>query len=354
MISRIENSSGGKYLYIQQESDENSFETRMASSLISDSIMTPAQVFTHGAMCHEYCITGFKVLEEYLSGIRLHSQDIIRLLAQLEQSVNTVKNYLLSEADLLINTEFIYVDEEKGQLKICIVPGYNGDFEQGLKEFISRLLIHIDAADELVLRLGFRLFKTISQGEFKLHDIISALRPVEARPVDAVQCFDNADAAELDMDKLGQKLQYDGLSRYDNADGYAYTSLRHSAQESGSFDSDTGTNDNEYTGNAYRGNTYTKNTYNGMQQEYNESGASVDTQDDTEAAAKPRSILKDTLGGLIVSQGILIAVATAVFLLKGKATVMKLIPIYLIIAACVTVYYIISFILKKRQQAQAI
>ena len=350
MISRIENSSGGKYLYIQQESEENSFETRMAASLVSDSIMTPAQVFAYGGMCYEYCITGLKELEEYLSGIRLHSQDLIRLLAQLEQSVNTVKNYLLSEADLLINTEFIYADEEKGLLKLCIVPGYNGDFEQGLKELISRLLIHIDAADESVLRLGFRLFKTITQGEFKLHDIISALHQPEARPVDAVQGFEGLDEAELDMDKLGQKLQYDGLPRYADADKYTYVSSQQGVmQEREPYSADAETGEREYKGNAYAGNAYT-----GMRQDYNAAEPAADINTDTEHEAKPRSILKDTIGGLAVSQGILIAVAAAVFLLKGRTTVMKLIPIYIIIAACVTVYYIISFILKRRQQAQAI
>lgn len=340
MTSRIENGSGGKYLYIQQETDEYGFEAKMAASLISDSIMTPAQVFAYGSMCHEYCITGFTELEEYLSGIRLHSRDVIRLLAQLEQSVSTVKNYLLSEADLLINNDFIYVDEEKGLLKLCIVPGYNGDFEQGLKDFISRLLIHIDAADDAVLRLGFRLFKTISQAEFKLHDVISALRSPEARLMDARQGFDSTDDAELDIDKLGSKLQYNGLSGYDNADMYAYSTLH---QEDLREDTVAGVH-------AEAGeNEYRENVYTGMRPDHDEQKDAYNTQGDTQSAGEPRSVLKDTICGLAVSQGILIAVAVAVFLLKGRATVMRLIPIYLIIAVCVTVYYIISFVLKRRQ-----
>lgn len=345
MISRIENGSGGRYLYIQQEAEDNGFEFKMAASLVSDCIIAPAQVYAHGDLCHEYCITGLKELEEYLSGISLHSGDIIRLLAQTEQSVNTVKNYLLSEADLLINTDYIYVDAEKGLLKLCIVPGYNGDFEQGLKAFISRLLVHIDAADDAALRLGFRLFKIISQAEFKLHDIISALRAPEARAAEISIGPDSAEAYELDIDKLGQKLQYDGAPFYDAQSTQPYTPLRHTAEPA-----DTVAGINEATA----GNEYRDNVYTGRRQDYNESGSAYDTQDnEPDTEAKPRNILKDTLGGLIVSQGILIAVAAAVFLLKGRAAVMRLIPIYLIIAACVTVYYVISFILKKRQAANA-
>ena len=334
MTSRIENVSGGKYLYIQQEADDNGYELKMAASMISESIITPTQVFAYGGMCLEYCITGLKELENYLSDIRLNSKDIIRLLAQIEQSVNTVKNYLLSEADLLINADYIYVDEERGQLKLCIVPGYNGAFEDELKAFISKLLIHIDAADDAALKLGFKLFKTISDREFRLHDIMGVLGQRNIKAAAGRSNF------EFDRSEFKQRIQYNDNEQ----EACMGADLKFTNQDEQAY--------SVYQGTGYE---YKENEYGSIQTEcdetsYNQSGSVPDADADAEETIKPHSILRETLSGLAVSQGILITVAIAVFLLKGRSTVMRLLPVYLVIAVCVAVYYAASFALKRRRQ----
>ena len=365
MISRIENASDGRYLYIQSGTNADGFESRMASSLISESIIAPTLVFAYGEMCMEYCITGLKGLEEYLSGAKLNSRDITGLLAQTEQSVNTVRNYLLSESDLLINTDYVYVDDHSGLLKLCIVPGYNGDFEQELKCFINKLLMHIDAEDIRTLKLGFKLFKAVSSKDFKLHDVISVLRDVSSKRSSVNEAYKNMPYEPNPPLRSDCSLQeaYEGSG--DNAAGAS--GLLHSNAAGGNLhvpdfetEADCGSSsftlgrdiqsdypDAKASANPYSG-AYTSDMRPGYDRQ-DAAGSGFDEAD--EAPDKLRSILKETLSGLIVSQGILVAVAIVVFLLKGRALVMRLIPIYLIIAACVTVYYAASFILKRRQEA---
>ncbi len=336
MNSRIENCSGGKYLYIEAETAENGFESRMAASVTGECLIAPQQVFAYGGMCLEYCISGLVSLEEYLSGVRLKSMDMVQLLAQIEQSVNTVKNYLLSEAELLINPDYVYIDAEQASIRLCVVPGYNGSFESELKLLVNRLLIHMDNDDADTLRLGFRLLKAVSAGDCRLHDIIDAVRIQGAAQTTSCRA------------KHGVKLIMPNEQTYeasapdlDPADESDFGKTEYEDSQYGSQ------YDRQYAKTAEYEQVPSAETGSGDEVASFRRGAAGKNETDMK---KPRSELRDTLTGLFISQGILIAAAAVIYLIKGRALMLRLLPIYLVIAICMTVYYAVSLIMKKRQK----
>lgn len=361
MNSRIENESGGKYLYIETTAERDGFESKMAESVISENIITPNLVYAYGGMCLEYNITGLIELNEYLSGLKLNSRDIIRLIVQIEQCVNTIKNYLLSEADLLLDTEYVYADTVSGALKLCIVPGYNGDFESELKMFISKLLVHIDEENEAALRLGFKLFRAVSQDDCKLHDVTAVLKYSGAETTaHHAYASDNyaSDSCNIASHNTGSRNTGSHNTGSRNADSCS-TASAHTWSRANTISAKLSEADAEHSGLFEPNTAYTEPDFNiphesvyggmGAKNEQNELPTEYDDYLDEEEAPRQRGLLKETLTGLLVSQVILVGVAVAVFLLKGRTSVMRLIPVYLVIAVCLTVYYVISFIMKRRR-----
>ena len=337
MNSRIENESGGKYLYIETTAERDGFESKMAESVISENIITPNLIYAYGGMCLEYNITGLVKLDEYLSGLKLSSMDITRLIAQIEQCVNTIKNYLLSETDLLFDADYVYVDAAGATVKFCIVPDYGGNFEHELKLLINKLLIHIDAEDDKTLRLGYRLFRAVSDDDCKLHDLMTVLKGSETGAT--------RHHADLSANPTADSFVTGNIQ----AGGKAEAALQFGDTDAGYsdiFDLDTETARQQDFREAH------ESTYGGgigAKSLQAETSTIYDDYGEEEDVVKPRGLLKETLTGLLVSQAILIGVAAAVFLLKGRASVMRLIPVYLVIALCLTVYYVISFCIKRRQ-----
>lgn len=336
MNSRIENESGGKYLYIETTAERDGFESKMAESVISENIITPNLVYAYGGMCLEYNITGLVKLDEYLSGLKLGSMDITRLIAQIEQCVNTIKNYLLSETDLLLDADYVYVDAAGAAIKFCIVPDYGGNFEHELKQLINKMLIHIDAEDDKTLRLGYKLFRAVSDDDCKLHDLMTVLKGSETGAT--------RHHADLSANPTADSFVTGNIQ----AGGKAEAALQFGDTDAGYSDiCDLGTETarqqdlDKPRESAYGGGIGAKPPQAETSTIYDDYGE--------EEEAKPRGLLRETLTGLLVSQAILIGVAAAVFLLKGRASVMRLIPVYLVIALCLTVYYVISFCIKRRQ-----
>lgn len=355
MNSRIENGLNGKYLYIETDKADEGFEYRMAASVASESIIAPTKVFAYGGICLEYCITGLRLFDEYLAGISLRSADIIRFLAQIEQCVRIVENYLLRADDLLINLKYLYVDEATGSLKICVVPGYEGNFEAEFKQLVNSLLMHIDADDVAALKLGHKLFKAVSSEDYKLQDVMAVLKTDSTgrEALDGATIYAHRQGSAADnqyMNTVSTDTVYNG--EYYNGSP-SVDALRYAGQYTGQRQFDTaqpqGSAEQNYYGDDNLSNLSGRyDPQEGTEQADVQSGYDYDTEDETDNIGG-RSILKETLTGLAVSQAILIGVAIAVYLLKGRATAMRLAPIYIIIAVCVTVYYVIGLFMKRRK-----
>lgn len=348
MNSRIENTSSGRFLYIEARSDENDFETKMAEAISNDGIITPNSVFAYGGICFEYNISGFISLDEYLINASLKEEDIASIMIQLDAAADTVRNYLLNEGSLLLASDRIFIDKDKKKIKICVLPNYCGDFEASLKELIIKLIMNTDQEDNNAVKLGFRLLKSTADPDFRLHDVLEAMsdrKSVKQESLKGNVKLENSilKAAEfsrentISSDKCTDKEEV--ISERNKRFQSDFTGINDICERTLTADG-ADSADNE----TYKQDTFTDRTY----------GYSYEQEADKEEAEEENSSrvrLKDSLSGMLISEAILIAAAVVIFLVKGKSMLIRLLPIYLVIAACVCVYYVVSYIIKRKAEA---
>lgn len=297
--------------------DENSYETSMVKSISSENILPLSIVFKDGQKCFESNISGLISLKEYLYRRNMNAGDISAIIIQISNVVETSKNYLLSEGDIMLELGDIYVDEERQELKFCIVPGSENDFEKGLRNLIFELVIHADGNDADSLKLGFRLLKISSEPEFKLHDIMDVIRKNKT--------------AGSSMQAVGI-VTPEPVAIMGNAAVPADIGIRRGAAAAEGPEDAA-----EAAGPA------------GM--EFTESFMSPENAVGAENAENKTG--HGFLKGMLLSQAVLLAGVFVVFLLKGAGLVLKMLPFYIILALCVAAYYIVDSTAKQKKTEQS-
>ena len=393
MNSWTENISSGRFLYIEDNSSDGGYEAKMAAAVSSPYLLAPAAVFAERKACFEYNISGLAGLDEYLAGRNLSAQDMTSLLTQIDTAAAVVQNYLLSESCMLINPDYIYVDKQKNELRICVVPEYGGCFEDELKEFIMKLLPYTDTDDVSAMRTCIKLMRAVSMHDYRLHDVLEMLNNSTAT------ASRNTASGSTDMHGTGNSL-YSGVKdagsavSYDKVSTAAYDSMQNLSFGRDAYGKETSGRDtaNKHTANyASIGNSAMfDDIYDGVKQasdayEYGSSNsasgndvsanAAYDMSKSDEFASTARknmsgkrkempksyedredeiagSPVKEGITGILISQAILAGIAVMVFFVKGKAVMLRLLPIYAVMAACLIIYYVISMIMKRRKAAE--
>lgn len=346
MNSRIENTSSGRFLYIETCSDENDFETKMAEAISNTGILTPNSVFAYGSLCLEYNISGFISLDEFLLNASLKEEDIGSIMIQLAAAADTVRNYLLDEGSLLLASDRIFIDKDKKQIKICVLPNYCGDFEASLKELIIKLIMNTDQEDNNAVKLGFRLLKSTADPDFRLHDVLEAMSDRKSVKPESLKGNVKPETSILKAAEFSGENTISPDKCTDKEEVIRERNKRFHSDFSGDICERNLTADGSDSADneTYKQDAFTDRTY----------GYSYEQEADKEESEEENSSrvrLKDSLSGMLISEAILIAAAVVIFLVKGKSMLIRLLPIYLIIAACVCVYYVVSYILKRKAEA---
>lgn len=367
MNSWTENLSSGRYLYIEDTSSDGSYESKMASAVTSPYLLAPSAVFMERKACFEYSISGLVSLDEYMTGKNIGSEDIISLLTQIDTAAAVVQNYLLSESSLLIDPDHVYADKQKKELKICVVPEYNGCFEEELKQLILRIVPHINTDDSIAMRTGIRLMRAVSKNDYKLHDVLEMLNNDGSAQnrgfadIGGANAYDRDRNEQADIREISADRAY--MSSGSIPNGYAGSvnnagiCAKYGEPEQISASHVYGYNNDDIRGSA-AGIPADAFTSRDMQ---NRKSFGVKADRDATAARKytdaPEDEQDDAAGtqigesitGMLISQAILAGIAVMVFLVKGKSVVLRLLPIYAIMAVCLLLYYIAGIVIRRRK-----
>lgn len=338
MKTWISNETHGKYLYIEAGEDSNAFEREMIRTAISESILPVTESFKDRTRCYECCISGLISLNEWMEKYEMNAARIKEVLFQINSVVVYLRGYLLSERNLLINGSCIFVDKKKDRLRFCIIPSGDNDFEAGLKDVIHEMLVHISIEDSEALRLGFRLMKLCEAKDFRLHDVleIAGLRE------EAYGCGTENERENRSDDEINSRNQ-EYIRRNDmTVDPEILPDAED--QSSGSYESFTSRDIRQ------------QDTGKGINREYQSAdmGEGSRQQDNISEEAEGCGFQKKNhpAAGFILSQIILLGGAAAVYMLKGKAIAIRMLPVYLIMAICTAVYYIADHFLQKRRESK--
>ena len=318
----IENESAGKYLYMERNTDNTAFENGMLRSMAADCILYPKAVFKNGKSCYECNISGLTQFSDYMSRHSFGAEELSSVLIQISNAVNAVKNYLLDENSLLLESENIFSDEKGNELKFCVLPGNRKSFEKSLRVLITELLRHVDTNSHEALRLGFRLFQAVSDPDYRLHDVLERIVGFRA----------SGDTAQTDLTALDSFTD----------------SFSEETRESRTHTADTVQTNGFRFREAEETDTQRADVSHPDFLRSDSAGFS-----DQDPEKRPDSGIKEfiipSLRGWLISQVILGSGVVLVWLLKGAGLAGKMLPFYLIFAVCVTLYYVVEILLKRRK-----
>lgn len=110
----------------------------------------------------------------------MKSREIRQLLEGIRDGLNRCHQYLLDGRDILLEPEYIYMDVDTRQIRLCYVP-YSG--EEGGNSFLplsEYILKHLDHGEQEAVNLGYELYNQAARDNFSLSELLRQLLQEQA------------------------------------------------------------------------------------------------------------------------------------------------------------------------------
>ena len=148
--------------YLMIEADEEGMQAFEAKMLVGNAIegllkFRIRRTDDHCQFCYE--ITSRQPLGRLLETKSINAVQLRALLLGIAQTLIRMEDYLLSEHQILLDPDYIYIDPESFQPGLCLLPGKNGSFPDEFSEFLQFLLGKADHQDKDAVVLIYGLYR---------------------------------------------------------------------------------------------------------------------------------------------------------------------------------------------------
>ncbi len=161
------------YLMIAAENGaEESFECRMLEENAIDGLLR-FRVSREDSRCWFcYEITSRQPLGRLLENKSMSAGQIRTLLLGIAQTLMRMGDYLLTENQILLQPEYIYVYPDIFQPELCLLPGKDGNFPQEFSDFLQFLLGKADHQDKEAVVLIYGLYRESLKENYGLDNLL--------------------------------------------------------------------------------------------------------------------------------------------------------------------------------------
>ena len=170
-----------------------------------------------------YDINNKITLENYLLQKKLNVASLLLIIKNVNNLLNSISNYLLSENSITLDFRTIVIDKEgkNTKLKFCLVPNLNNDFSFELSKFLMKLLRYVDIKDKNALPLAYKLFIKSSKDNYTIDDLLEVVRQYEADSDNLYDIYDENlifDESTLLSDENENKEDFVDLNSFYQSD----------------------------------------------------------------------------------------------------------------------------------------
>lgn len=377
--------SSGRYLAVHTDADIDDYELKMLCAVKDDSLIRPIVNVYNGNRALSFDITGLISLTEAMNESEQYKISIEEFMIQLNNTVSTLDGYLLSERNLLLDKGYIFVDKSDEKLRFCAYPkaAEQSEHNKKLKELLTELIINADEEDAWSIRLCLRMLKAAAKKDCMLHDLMNEIilcrkdlsfkdtkgkegnerigtagQPSYNTPdTEGSYCHGEGEA------KSGMQERYYNHSESEEniMNGLNENNTDESYEHEKEYEYGYGYNEAEREGrsdNFYEAYESAREINRKHKEpEYNSTYRSPysvkDLVDDKryELSERKKQDKDNTCGikiKILTAELILLAGLIAVFLMKGMSTVIKMLPVYVILSACTALYFIIGYAAEKK------
>lgn len=123
-----------------------------------------------------YDITGKRSLDQVLESGDMGFELLQSILNALDQACVQTVGYMLSEDNILLKPEYIFIENGTMKTYYSYLPGNEQKLHcqfQGLMEY---LLQHINHKDEQAVQLAYGVYQRVAEEEDSLHQVLEAVR----------------------------------------------------------------------------------------------------------------------------------------------------------------------------------
>lgn len=119
-----------------------------------------------------YEITSRQPLTRMLEGQSVQAPQIRALIFGIARALDHMEQYLLSEKNVLLDPEYLYVDPESLKIWLCLVPGRECDFPEDYSKLLEYLLGKVDHRDKESVVLAYGLYQETRKENYGMGDIL--------------------------------------------------------------------------------------------------------------------------------------------------------------------------------------
>ena len=161
------------YLMIQVEEEQGQgYEARMMIGNTIEGLLRFRMKKNDGTWKFCYEITSKQPLSRVLEKTAVNASQIRRMLLEIARTLTRMEDYLLSEEQILMEPDYIYIDPEDYHPFLCLVPGKRGNFPQEFSLFLQFLLEKVNHEDKEAVVLIYGLYRESLKENYGLDNLL--------------------------------------------------------------------------------------------------------------------------------------------------------------------------------------
>ncbi len=167
-----------------EEAGEPGYEARMMIGNTIEGLLKFRIKKTDGASRYCYEITSKQPLSRLLETRTINAVRIQTLLLGIAGTLTRMEDYLLTEEQILLDPDQIYVNPETYDPFLCLIPGKKGDFPEEFSQLLRFLLGKTDHQDKEAVVLIYGLYRESLKENYGLDNLLSWLMKEKYPKVD--------------------------------------------------------------------------------------------------------------------------------------------------------------------------
>lgn len=171
------------YLVFPKEQEKHDFEIQM---LIHHNIqgLLPCMVRkVDGKQLFSYEISGKIPMKQQFAARAMEVKDLESMLKSLAEIVEQIKDCLLSVYMLVLEPEYIFLDEDSGQWSFVCFPMEEENVYRSIHKLSQYILTVLNHKEEKAVQMGYALYRSTRNESFSLGQILEQSKEWEEKAV---------------------------------------------------------------------------------------------------------------------------------------------------------------------------
>lgn len=154
------------------------YRTRMLLENHIPGLLPVTHRLSNGESRYYYEINSLQSLDRVYDKNEIGCDALRKLLSGCVRLFDRLEEYLLDGTQIIIKSQFIYIDVDKMEPYFVCYPEYMGDVRLAFMEFVDELLTRIDHTDACAVMLGYRVYRYTRNPNYVMCEIGSMMDQV--------------------------------------------------------------------------------------------------------------------------------------------------------------------------------